>query len=863
MAISPEKLTVKASEAISNAQSEALKAGNPELQPSHLLHSLLMDPDGLISRLLEKSNVDLNSIKNDLQNLISRYPKVSGSGAGQVVPSGSFNRLFLASEKEMQALDDEYLSVEHLFLSFFDSEFSHLDVTQLLRKYDLSKDQILKVLKEVRGRQKVTDQNPENKYEVLKKFGRDLTEEARNQKLDPVIGRDDEIRRVMQVLTRRRKNNPVLIGEPGVGKTAVVEGLARRIAAGDIPDNLKNKQLISLDMGALVAGAKYRGEFEERLKAVIKEVSESDGSIILFIDELHLLIGAGKTDGAMDASNLLKPALARGELRCIGATTLDEYRQYIEKDAALERRFQQVLVEEPSVNETISILRGLKERYEIHHGISIRDAALHAAARLSDRYITSRFLPDKAIDLIDEAASKLCLETRSRPEAIDKLDRQVLQLEIEREALKKEKDDKSATRLEDVKKQITELKSERDSLNLLWEKQKSGINKVSDVREKIEEAKLALERAEKEYNHERAAELRYGEIPALEKTLNELSDTDASSAGETTLLREEVTEEDIAEVVSKWTGVPVQQMLQKEQNRLLELEARLEKRVIGQAGALEAVSNAVRRSRANISEGNQPLGTFLFLGPTGVGKTETAKALADFLFDDESAMVRIDMSEFMEKHSVSRLVGAPPGYVGYEEGGVLTESVRRRPYSVILFDEVEKAHPDVAHIFLQIFDDGRLTDGKGNLVDFSNTVIIMTSNIGSDVILGQSDSEKAKSEVLGLLRHQFKPELINRIGDIVVFNALGKDDVRKIVSIQIDRLRDRIKERGITLEVDESALDYLGRVGFDPDFGARPIKRAIRDEIENPLAKKILSETANTELSFRISEKNGHLEIES
>jgi ATP-dependent Clp protease ATP-binding subunit ClpB len=837
-----ERYTVKAQEAVAEAQDQAIRRNNQQMEPLHFLQTILNQKDGVVPQILTKSGVKLAAVKSDVEAELSKLPAVSGGGASHVYMSMYAKKLMLQAEDEAKKLRDSYVSTEHLLLALFEQKENA--ATKILQKHGLDREAIMSALKLVRGAQSVKDQNPEDKYQTLEKYTRDLTKEAENRKLDPVIGRDDEIRKVMQVLSRRTKNNPVLISEPGVGKTAVVEGLALRIQRGDVPESLKNRRVLALDMGALVAGAKFRGEFEDRLKAVIKEVSEAGGFIILFIDELHTLVGAGRTDGAMDASNLLKPALARGELRCIGATTLDEYRKYIEKDAALARRFQPVFVEEPSVEDTISILRGLKERYEVHHGVEIKDSAIIAAATMSKRYITDRFLPDKAIDLLDEAASKLRMEIDSVPTEIDQVERRLMQLQIERQALKKESDPGAKERLALLEKEITSLEFEAKKLRGQWQGERSVISDVQTLKQDLDELKGQMARAEQLGDLDKAAELKYGKIPELEKMLREKQKSLESKKDGATLLKEEVTDEDIAEVVSKWTRIPVQKMLESETQKLLKMENRLAERVVGQKEALTAISNAVRRARAGLQDEKRPIGSFLFLGPTGVGKTETAKALAEFLFDDELAMVRIDMSEYMEKHSVARLIGAPPGYVGYEEGGMLTEIVRRRPYSVLLFDEIEKAHPDVFNVFLQILDDGRCTDGQGRTVDFTNTVIIMTSNIGSHQIQSATESgepvEKIRSGLMTELRKYFRPEFLNRLDEVIIFHALTEKDLREIVGFQLKRLEKRLDDRKITVEFAPNALDYIGRVGFDPTFGARPIKRAVQTYVQNPLSAAIL-----------------------
>ncbi len=833
--MSPEKYTTKLQTALSEAQTLAVQAGNTEIKPSHLLLALL-DQEGGITAPLLKQVAPLADVRSLVAAHVAKQPKVTGSAGGQYV-SSDLRELLATADKERAALNDDYVSVEHILLALTKTR---TDLDAVLKPLKLNHKDLLSALTTLRGAQKVTDQDPEGKYQTLEKYGTDLTARAKAGKIDPVIGRDDEIRRVMQVLSRRSKNNPVLIGEPGVGKTAIAEGLARRIVAGDVPESLKGKRLISMDLGGMLAGAKYRGEFEERLKAFLKEVTSSDGQIILFIDELHTIVGAGASEGAVDASNLLKPQLARGELRCIGATTLNEYRKYIEKDAALERRFQPVQVDEPSVEDTIAILRGLKERYEVHHGVRIKDSALIAAATLSNRYITDRFLPDKAVDLMDEAASRLKIEIESLPTEIDVLQRELMQQEMERLALAKETDAASLERVAKLEKSISELKDKSNSLRAQWQEEKAVVTESRKLKVELEQLRNELEQAQRQGNFARAGEIQYGLMPQLEAKVAASQNIDPNATAKHTLLREDVTEDDVAKIVATWTGIPVSRLQEGERSKLVNMEPRLAERVVGQSEAIHAVANAVRRARAGMQDENRPIGSFLFLGPTGVGKTELSKALAEFLFDDESAMTRLDMSEYMEKHSVSRLLGAPPGYVGYDEGGQLTEAVRRKPYSVVLFDEVEKAHPDVFNTLLQVLDDGRITDGQGRTVDFTNTVIIMTSNIGSAAIQDESNPEQREALVRDSLKQFFRPEFLNRIDEIVMFTRLTHKELDGIVKIQLKRVVDRMAKQNLHLHLSDEVIHYLAEIGYDPVYGARPLKRAIQKYLLDPLSLKVL-----------------------
>ena len=851
-----DKFTQKMQEALQAAQDVASQFNHQEIANEHFLSALLDQGDGIARPLLEKVGVPMDGLRERLASELERRPKVHGA-AVDLRLANELRSALDGAEKEMSMLKDEFTSAEHYLLAL---TAANVPAAKLLKESGVTRDKLMQALQQVRGSQRVTDQNPEGKYQTLEKYGRDLTELARRGKIDPVIGRDNEIRRIMQVLSRRTKNNPVLIGDPGVGKTAIVEGLARRIISGDVPDSLKQKRIIALDIGAMVAGAKFRGEFEDRLKAFLKEMTDAQGQIILFIDELHTIVGAGAAEGSVDASNLLKPQLARGELHTIGATTLDEYRKYIEKDAALERRFQPVMVDEPSVEDTIAILRGLKERYEVHHGVRITDAAIVAAAVLSHRYISDRFLPDKAIDLVDEAASRLKIELDSMPTEIDVIERGIMQHEMERQALKKEKDAASKERLKKLEKELVDLREKSSALKAEWQKEKAVLEEQRKWKEQLDQFRTELERTQRRGELAKASEIQYGKIPELERKLAEQT-AKASKDRQSTLLREEVTEEDIAEIVSSWTHIPVSRLQEGEREKLVKLEAHLHQRVVGQDEAIKAVSNAVRRARAGLQDPNRPIGSFIFLGPTGVGKTELSRALAEFLFDDENAMIRIDMSEYMEKHTVARLIGAPPGYVGYEEGGQLSEAVRRKPYSVILFDEIEKAHHDVFNVLLQVLDDGRITDGQGRTVDFKNTVIIMTSNIGSQFITEEESKEARSRLVMDALRQHFRPEFLNRVDEIIIFDRLSEDDIKQIVEIQLGRLTKRLEQQKITLDLSDSAKELIARDGYDPVYGARPLKRAIQKDILDPLSIDILEGKVHEGQIVRVDAKNGALEF--
>jgi len=854
-----DKFTLKAQEIIQASQQLAEKFGHQQIEPEHLVRAILDQKEGVIPALLGKIGADQSQLIQSFDDALEKIPQISGTGFGQAYISPRSKAVLDNAFAEAEQMKDEFVSLEHILLAVTGEKEG--EATRLLAIAGIVRDTILKALVDIRGGQRITDPNPEDKYQALERFSRDLTAIASKGDLDPVIGRDDEIRRVIQVLSRRTKNNPVLIGEPGVGKTAIVEGLAQRIVQGDIPETLKDKRVVALDMGALIAGAKYRGEFEDRLKAVLKEVTDAHGQIILFIDEMHTVVGAGAAEGAVDASNMLKPALARGELKCVGATTIKEYRKYIEKDAAFERRFQPVMVNEPTVEDTISILRGLKEKYEVHHGVRIKDSALVAAATLSYRYITDRFLPDKAIDLVDEATSRLRIEIDSMPAEIDDIQRKITQLEIEKEALKKEKDQASKDRFEKLQEELNELKPQTNAMIAHWKKEKGTISKIREIKEKLESTRSEAQMAERQGDLTKAAELKYGTLIELEKSLNEENKKLEEFQGEQKMLKEEVDSEDIAEVVAKWTGIPVSRMMEGEKEKLLKMEERLAQRVVGQEKGINAVSSAVRRARSGLQDPDRPIGSFIFMGPTGVGKTELARALAEFLFDDEQYMVRIDMSEYMEKHSVARLIGAPPGYVGYEEGGYLTEAIRRHPYSVVLFDEIEKAHPDVFNVLLQILDDGRMTDGKGRTVDFKNTILIMTSNVGSEWIreLGAKNDVEMERRVMEALRATFRPEFLNRIDEIVVFNSLSSEEIKKIVDIQIGLLSKRLEAKKITLELTDKAKEFLANSGFDPVYGARPLKRAIQHLIQDPLAMKILEGSVKEGDHVSIDVKDGQV----
>jgi len=864
MAMQLDKLTIKSQEALAEAQRVAHRYAHQAVDCEHLLLALVSQPESLVPELLEKVGVPPGRLQPEVERELARRHKVQGTSSADAYLSNDLKKALDAAQSEAGRLKDDYISTEHLLLGVLEGGGPALQ--QLCKTHGLQRDAVLKALAELRGNQRVTDPSPEGKFQALEKYGRDLTALARQGRIDPVIGRDEEIRRVMQVLTRRTKNNPVLIGEPGVGKTAIAEGLARRIVSGDVPESLKHKRLVAMDLGAMIAGAKYRGEFEDRLKAFLKEIVASEGQIVLFIDELHTLVGAGAAEGATDAANIMKPQLARGELRCVGATTLDEYRKHIEKDPALERRFQPVMVTEPTVEATIAILRGLKERYEVHHGVRIQDAALVAAATLSQRYITDRFLPDKAIDLVDEAASRIKMELDSKPTELDQLDRQILQLEIERTSLAKEKDAASRERLKLLDRELANLKEQSKALTAQWQNEKTAVNAVSIVQQQLEQAKLELEKAQRAGDLSRSAEIQYGRIPELEKKLATI-EKQSGDAARHSLLRQEVTDEDIARVVASWTHIPVSRMLEGEREKLLKMEERLQQRVIGQRQAVVAVANAVRRSRSGLQDPNRPIGSFIFLGPTGVGKTETARALAEFLFDDEQAMVRIDMSEYMEKHTVARLIGAPPGYVGYEEGGQLSEAVRRKPYSVILFDEIEKAHHDVFNVLLQVLDDGRLTDGQGRTVDFKNTIVIMTSNLGSPIIqeyfLDGRTTVGARAamedKVMAELKRHFRPEFLNRVDDVIIFQSLDERELARIVDIQLGRLEKRLAQQNLTLKVDEAAKQWLAREGYDPQFGARPLKRAIQTHLLDPLAGKLLAGEFKPGEKIEVGAQGDHL----